>query len=173
MVPFRIAFSDDEADALMWTITDVGSDLIFIIDIIITFFVIENDSEGLPIVTLKGIARKYLRGYFAFDMISSIPISTIIYITFAIKSAEQDPTNYNTNFQFVNLIKTFRVYRVVVIMKILRIIRQSKILELITAKLYLTPAITALVNNLIRLLFVVHFIGCIWGIVAVSFENDT
>jgi len=72
----------------------------------------------------------------------------------------------------VNLIKTLKMYRIVVIMKILRIIKQSKILELITAKLYLTPAITSLINNMIRMIFLLHFIGCIWGIAAVSFQAD-
>lgn len=176
MVPFRIAFNDDADDSLGWVITDVVSDLIFIIDIFITFLVIENDGEGMPILTLKGIAKRYIKGYFVFDLISSIPVSTIIYIIFwytGLNQSEDDEyEGYNANFQFVNLIKTIKVYRVVVIMKILRIIRQSKILELITAKLYLTPAITSLINNLIRLLFLLHFIGCIWGIVAVSFAHE-
>lgn len=64
------------------------------------------------------------------------------------------------------------MYRIVVIMKILRMIRSSKILELITAKLYFTPTITSLLNNLIRMVFLLHFTGCIWGIAAVSFEMD-
>jgi len=78
----------------------------------------------------------------------------------------------SSNLQLVNLTKTIKVYRVVVIMKILRIIRQSKILELITAKLHLTPAITSLLNNIIRLFFLLHFVGCIWGVVAVSFTSQ-
>jgi hypothetical protein len=121
MVPFRIAFFDEEV--LMWTISDILSDFIFVIDIIITFFVIEEGKDGIPIITLKGIARKYVRGYFFFDLLSSIPISTIIYITFAVQFQEGDDGTIKPNFQFVNLIKTLRVYRVVVIMKILRIIR--------------------------------------------------
>jgi hypothetical protein len=84
MVPFRIAFFVDE-EMLTWTVSDIMSDAIFFIDIIITFFVIEEGKDGVPIVTLKGIARRYVRGYFFFDLLSSIPISTIIYITFAIQ----------------------------------------------------------------------------------------
>lgn len=117
MVPFRIAFYADEEE-LTWTVTDIISDVIFVVDIVITFFVIEEGSDGTPIVTLKGIAKKYLKGYFVFDLISSIPVSTIIYVYFSYKTQDR-----NSNFQFVNLIKTLRIYRVVVIMKILRIIR--------------------------------------------------
>jgi hypothetical protein len=155
-------------------VVDVVNDGIFIIDIIITFFVIEDDLNGIPIMTLKGIARKYLKGYFFFDLMSSIPISTILYIVFekeAQKMDIQEKNDMGSNLQLVNLTKTIKVYRVVVIMKILRIIRQSKILELITAKLYLTPAITSLLNNIIRLFFLLHFVGCIWGVVAVSFTS--
>ena len=57
-------------------------------------------------------------------------------------------------------------------MKILRMIRSSKILELITAKLQFDPTFTSLLNNLIRMVFLLHFIGCIWGIAAVSFQIE-
>ena len=56
MVPFRIAFFADESE-LTWTVTDIMSDAIFLVDIVITFFVIEEGPDGVSIVTLKGIAR--------------------------------------------------------------------------------------------------------------------
>jgi hypothetical protein len=86
MVPFRIAFFDEES-GLMWTVIDIMNDFIFIIDIIITFFVIEEDAQGTAIVSLKGIAKKYIKGYFCFDLISSLPISTVVYIHFHIEAS--------------------------------------------------------------------------------------
>ena len=81
MVPFRIAFqSEEEETNFSWIAIDVISDTVFVIDNIITFFVIEEASDGTPIVTLKGIAKQYIKGYFAFDLISSIPVSTFIHV---------------------------------------------------------------------------------------------
>lgn len=61
---------------------DMISDAIFIIDIFLTFFTMTEDSEGLMITSLKGIAKKYLKGYFLFDLISSMPISTVLYFIY-------------------------------------------------------------------------------------------
>lgn len=93
MVPFRIAFFQ-EGENFSWTVADIISDAIFMIDIVITFFVIEEGSDGTPIVTLKGIAKKYLRGYFMFDFISSIPVSTIIYVYFEVERAGINNQNF-------------------------------------------------------------------------------
>jgi hypothetical protein len=73
--------------------------------------------------------------------------------------------------QLVNLTKTIRIYRVVIIMKILRIIRQSNSLQIIMSRLHITPAINNLLSNIIRLFFLLHFVGCIWGTIAVSFDS--
>lgn len=81
MVPFRLAFVDEE-NSKAWVAVDMISDAIFIIDIILTFFTMTEDSEGLMIQNLKGIAIKYFKGYFLFDLISSMPISTVLYFIY-------------------------------------------------------------------------------------------
>ena len=168
VIPLRIAFFDDDL-YLPWTIIDLFSDGIFIIDIVVTFFTIEEDEYGTPIVSLKGIARKYIRGFFFLDLIASIPISTIMYLNYL---NQESSAEYNQNLHFINLIKTLKVYRIMVIFKVLRILRQSKLIEVIARKFFITPQVSSVFTNMVRLLFLVHFIGCMWGLVAVTFETE-
>lgn len=77
--PIRIAFIDfDSNSQLMWLISDIISDSLLLIDIVLNFFVIEEDALGVPIITFKGIAKHYIKTYFVFDFLSAIPASTIV-----------------------------------------------------------------------------------------------
>ena len=168
VIPLRIAFFDDDL-YLPWTIIDLMSDGIFIVDIIVTFFTIEEDQYGMPIVSLWGIAKRYLKTFFFLDLIASIPISTIMYLNYI---STDTPSEYNQNLHFINLIKTLKIYRIMVIFKVLRILRQSKLIEVIAAKFFITDKVSSVFTNMIRLLFLVHLIGCLWGLVAVTFETE-
>lgn len=68
------------------------------------------------------------------------------------------------------MIKSTRLIKLFVLLKIFRIIRMSKILERVINALNFTPAISALAANLLKTTFLLHFIGCIWGVMAVSFN---
>jgi hypothetical protein len=118
---------------------------------------------GIPIVSLRGIAKHYVQTYFFLDLFSALPVSSIVLgIMFSQKQMNED------KIAVANLIKSTRLYKLFVLLKILRIIRMSKILERIVNTLNFTPAVSALAVNLLKTTFMLHFIGCIWGIIAVS-----
>ena len=161
--PLRIAFLDiDSTTSMHWFISDFASDILLFADIFFNFFVIEEDALGLPIITLKGIAKHYLRTYFFLDFFSAFPISSIVQLTFIDKDQKSNSIAY------ANLMKSTRLYKLFVLLKILRIVRMSKIIERIINALHFTPAVSALAANLTKTTFLLHFIGCVWGIVAAS-----
>lgn len=73
--PYRIAFIDDTSES--WMIMDSIIDFFFCVDVIVSFFSIEEDDEGYPIHDHKKLAIKYLHGWFIIDVSSSLPISLI------------------------------------------------------------------------------------------------
>lgn len=167
LIPFRIAYLDFTYIQPSWVVFDILSDIIFIIDMVITFFTSEDDKNGVLILTLKGIAQQYVKGWFAVDLLSSVPVSTIIYI---IQTNKTNDYQFDDNLKFSTYNKALRVFRIFVILKTLRILRQSKIIELITSKLFLTPNVNSVIFSFAKMITLLHFIGCSWGIVAVSYQ---
>lgn len=163
VAPIRIAFIDFENQSVSWLISDVLSDVLLLIDILLNFFVIQEDALGIPIISLRGIAKHYVQTYFFLDLFSALPVSSIVLgIMFGQKQMNPD------NIAVANLIKSTRLYKLFVLLKILRVIRMSKILERIVNTLNFTPAVSSLAVNLLKTTFLLHFIGCIWGIIAVA-----
>ena len=76
IVPIRLAFA--ESDPLGWFIFYIATDVMFIIDIILTFFTSVSDEKKVyEIVNKREIASRYLRGWFWIDLISVLPMDII------------------------------------------------------------------------------------------------
>jgi len=71
-LPVKVCFYD-EAD-LNWIIIDCFIDLMFISDILITFFTALEKRDGTFEFSHKEIAKDYLRMWFWIDLGSSIPV---------------------------------------------------------------------------------------------------
>ncbi len=95
-----------------------------------------------------------------------MPVSTIIYL---ISLHQSNELKFDDNIEFATYNKIFRVSRVFAILKTLRVLKQSKIIELITSKLFLTPNVNSLIYSFTKMATLLHFIGCTWGIVAATY----
>jgi len=63
---------------IFWVMSDVISDLIFLIDLPLNFIFIEVDkNSGDLIFDRKKIAIMYLKSWFLFDAVSSFPVNLI------------------------------------------------------------------------------------------------
>lgn len=83
VVPYRLAFVDVDTDFWIWTYQII--DLMFLVDIILTFFSsIQTDDNSEEITEFKLIAIDYIRSWFFFDIISILPIDYLM-----------DQANYN------------------------------------------------------------------------------
>jgi potassium voltage-gated channel Eag-related subfamily H protein 7 len=73
VVPYRLAFAEVDSDFWLWTYQTI--DLMFLVDIIITFFSsIQTDDNSEEITDFKLIAIAYIKSWFFFDVISILPI---------------------------------------------------------------------------------------------------
>ena len=78
IVPTRLAFATSEP--ITWVIFYAVTDLIFFIDIIITFFTSISDRDKVYEITDKReIAVTYLKGWFWIDFVSILPLDLLIW----------------------------------------------------------------------------------------------
>jgi len=134
-------------------------DIIFIIDIVISFFVSFYNFEEILINDFKSIVKNYLHTWFFIDLISAIPIKTLLTI-FNKKCYNKgfliNPL-YNHNFYYllilIRLIKTFQV------------ISKNKFyqyLEVKLSKFDIFNKYLRLFISLIIFLFSIHLVSCIY-----------
>ena len=77
IIPIRLAFSNDETTS--WLMFYVITDLLFLTDIILTFFsAVSDDKLVYEITNKKEIARKYLKGWFWIDFVSILPLDLLM-----------------------------------------------------------------------------------------------
>ncbi|CAM9556910.1 unnamed protein product, partial [Choristocarpus tenellus] len=106
-VPFRIGF--DQEAGLFGTIIDIVVDVAFFLDIVTNFRTAIIDENGEPVVRSKEICRKYLKGWFFIDFLSTVPIDTLA-------KSEGDPDS--------------AVFRSTKLLRIMRLVRLLKLVRL-------------------------------------------
>ena len=78
IVPIRLAF--DTSEPIGWVIFYTLTDIIFLVDIILTFFTSVSNKQSVYEVTDKReIAKIYLKGWFLIDFISILPLDILIF----------------------------------------------------------------------------------------------
>ena len=76
VVPYRLAFATSESYS--WTVVYVTTDILFFIDIILTFFTSVSDEQKVYDITDRcEIAKRYLKGWFWIDVLSILPLDII------------------------------------------------------------------------------------------------
>ncbi|XP_063720434.1 potassium voltage-gated channel subfamily H member 5-like isoform X3 [Symsagittifera roscoffensis] len=106
MVPFEIVYEVAQEDVFVGII-DLCVDTAFIIDIVISFRTTYVHIGGEVVSDSKRIRNNYIKGWFALDLISSVPLEMIDMII------EQIDTNEKAIFTQLRLIKLVRLLRLV------------------------------------------------------------
>lgn len=76
VLPYRIAFVDVDDDIMLYL--DITFDVLFTIDIFLSFFAAYVDNEDNVVKNRKKIVMNYLKTWFAIDLISVLPISYLM-----------------------------------------------------------------------------------------------
>ena len=116
IMPFRFAFYD----VIFWdgwTVWELLLDFLFLCDIGVNFFSIYVQASGAIVTSRRIIARRYLRTWFALDLIASIPYTLLDLWVF-----NQDSTQPRLN-SFIRILRLPRMY------KLLRLVRVMKSLK--------------------------------------------
>jgi CRP-like cAMP-binding protein len=78
VTPLRVAFGVCAPWGSALFTSDLVTDSFFLVDIVLHFFVVEEDRNGIVDYTHSAIALRYLKSWFVLDLVSSIPVSFII-----------------------------------------------------------------------------------------------
>ncbi|KAF4042626.1 Ion transport protein [Phytophthora infestans] len=145
-VPFRIAF--DVQDVLVFYATDRMSDVLFVIDVILSFCTTYVDDTGVEIVDRYEIRRHYLKTTFFVDIASTIPFDFLV---------EAAATG--------NIFRSLRLIRTLKLIKLLRLMRLSKLLKMNSqwmAEFDINVDTVRLLKLLAPVMIIAHYVGCFW-----------
>lgn len=119
LLPVSIAFLSDDL-SLHWLILNGISDSIFIVDICLNFKtgIVDPNNQEEVILDKRIITRKYLRGWFLIDLLSSLPFDYAYFIASS-SSAQQ------------TLIKASRALRILKLAKLLSLLRLLRVSRLV------------------------------------------
>ena len=153
ITPYRIAFV--EKDNVEWVIIDCGIDLLFLTDLILTFFMAYNDENTYEIVTdRKKIACRYLRFWFLVDLLAVVPISLFL-----------NTNDYNSGARLLKLPKLYRLIKMTRLVRMLKIVKErSKLTKYLSDILKIGAGFERLLFFVLLSLVVVHCIACVWVI---------
>ena len=162
--PYEIAFHQDWdedsvsvdwvrvlSDPLFWVNRVV--DVAFIADITVTFFLPYYTPDNKLVATHGAIVRNYLYGWFPVDFFAVIPYDLIAY---AVESKEA------SNLKFLRLVRLLRLA------KLLRIVRVGRVFRRFEANRELNYAALALHKFSLGILFLAHWMACLFYLVAMS-----
>ena len=119
LLPVSISFLSDDL-SLHWLILNGISDSIFLVDICLNFKtgIVDPNNQEEVILDKKVIRRKYLRGWFFIDLLSSLPFD---YAYFIVSSSSAQQT----------LIKASRALRILKLAKLLSLLRLLRVSRLV------------------------------------------
>lgn len=112
--PFKISFIDDEAFP-RWTLADYFLDIIFVLDIIFTFFTPYLKNQRW-VKSHKKISLRYLKVWFWLDLLSIIPMDLIL---------KRDTKAAEIVVSITGMPKIYRMFRLLKFIRVIKI-RQKK-----------------------------------------------
>ena len=162
-LPFNLAFyprSNDSESSADWVI-----DILFVIDMLLNFNVaLPHPEEPSRYITNRTeIAKAYMKGWFAIDLLACIPFDKI-----ALRLVQDGGDT--DNLQAFGLLKGLRLPRLLRLVRLLRVLKMLRINP--GLKRWLQYSRHANLLRLFRLvvmfLVVTHFMACIWEGIVVS-----
>ncbi|XP_077051373.1 potassium/sodium hyperpolarization-activated cyclic nucleotide-gated channel 2 [Siphateles boraxobius] len=159
ILPWGITFFEDQ-NTLPWITFNVASDTLFLADLIFNFRTgIMEEENSQIILDPQVISRRYLRGWFTIDFISSIPVDYIFLIV-DIESRLESAEVYRTA-------RALRIVRFTKILSLLRLLRLSRLIryihqweEIFHMTYDLASAVVRIVNLIGMMLLLCHWDGC-------------
>lgn len=153
-IPLKIGFqiNSDVND----NIFDYIIDCFFFIDIIATFNTAVVGDNDKFISNRTAIALRYLSFWFWIDLVSTIPIDTIVELAFA-----------ENNGNALTAIRLIRIIRLIRLIKLARIFRLRNMTEHLES-LRINPAILNVTKLIFQIFFIAHIISCFWYFLTTS-----
>jgi Ion transport protein len=154
ILPFVIAFYEKpQHDALYKLETTI--DIIFLIDIIVSFNLAYYNSNNIIVVNRKEIAWKYIKSWLCIDILSCIPFS---YFT----RSNLSLTIGNNLLKILKMPKPAKALYVLRLIKIGKFTKKANCIEKILISLKIKYSSLRLLKSMIFLLIALHIVSCYW-----------
>ena len=113
VVPYRVAFID-EPDTNEWKWLLFSIDMIFLVDVVLTFFTAYLNEDKEYVMNHWAIFKNYIFGWFILDFISCIPINMMI-----------ETDNYNSLARFSRIPRIYKVLKVIRLTRMMKIAKEK------------------------------------------------
>lgn len=156
MVPYAMGFQDGKPEGAVKAIED-SLDWVFAMDILINFRTGFSNKEGYDVLEWQAAGRHYLRTWFVFDFISTVPWESI---TQGRMPGMQTLrlTKFTKNFKVIKLIRLGKLWKLAQTLDYADIIDEA----LCTAA---TQAKLQLVGIIVFLFLLTHWVACALGFI--------
>lgn len=151
-VTVTIAFERESTSP--WTAFNLLVVVAFFVDIVVNFLTaVKHENYSTHVAIHSYIAKKYLRTWFFIDVISALPFDYM----FTASEIRQ-----------ISLVKFVRLIR---LFRLLRVLKLRSLFQVLSTRLQLGPSVVRGLSLAILVIFVGHFIACLWWYVSVSIPN--
>eukprot|EP01052_Picozoa_sp_SAG31_P015477 SAG31_NODE_996_length_10492_cov_4.648802_1_plen_739_part_00 len=171
LTPFEIGF--DRPDPVLWSTSffvHAIVDIYFIADIWMSFctafFYAENKIvDGIKMLAGEleirwgKIAKRYVRGWFLIDILSSLPISYIVYFLPSLSAASENSALDTDDMANVELVKLIRLLR---LFKLLRLARLKRLMQQYEAVFYSLMQRLKIAKLILYIMITSHWLCCAW-----------
>lgn len=157
LVPIRICFIQESET---WDAIDICFDIFFGLDIIVNFLSAFYDQKNKLVTEWKQIILNYIQGWFILDFIAVFPFSILLKI---------QGGNYN---KLIRLFRLARLYRVTKLIKLSK--GRNNFISQIFEIFSMSPASRKLINIVIIMISMTHFVSCLWYYTSkLQFNDDS
>lgn len=150
-IPLGLTF--EELSTGIWVKFILVTDVIFFLDLLQTFntaLVLKNREI---ITDRKEIALRYLKSWFALDLVSCFPFEVVFYVS------SMESSSYNN---FFRIVRFTRIYRISKLLKLLKHFRPSLNFIKVSSNNSMKNAVVKFVYFWFIFMLSVHIFGCIW-----------
>ncbi|KAF1320286.1 Voltagegated ion channel, partial [Globisporangium splendens] len=160
VVPLRLGFSYDAVGG--WFILELSIDGFFFLDILLNFSTAFFNDEKMLIYNASVICKKYAKGWFVPDLISTIPFGDVVSLFF--KGADAHVNFFPT--------KLLRLTRVARLLKLTRLIKLSRVFGKIREIVQMNPWAEQLLRLMLMMSLFCHWSACLFHAALLASESQ-
>ena len=178
MVPIRVGFGVEAARGGAWEF-EVLVDFVFLLDVLVNFRSAYYTHHAATVeleTSACRISRRYGGSWFLIDLLSSVPLDLILHL--AIPDAGDDAggglcgvaggasgggAEEASDTETLKLVKLLKGLRLVRLLKLLRLFKIGRFLQKLQDELEINPTVIELLKLGVKMLFLMHMVGCGWN----------
>ncbi|KAF1334391.1 Potassium/sodium hyperpolarization-activated cyclic nucleotide-gated channel, partial [Globisporangium splendens] len=145
LIPYRIGFG---IDVEYWgQVLNYLFDASFAVDVVFNFFTDFYDAD-IFIHELPKIRERYIKSWFLFDLVSTIPFDQFLQVV----------SSASSSLLTLKLLRTIRLFRLLKLMRLLRLKRAIETIQMDALNAHVLQTI----KSLLMIIFIIHLVSCGW-----------